>query len=263
MKLLVTGATGLLGSHLIQHVRCDARKWNLVAWDRNVHGDLLAPGSVASSLEREKPDQLLHLAWNPTGSTDYDVDVRNALWVEGSLELARCCSEQGIQFFGVGTCLEYTTPADDTPYLASKRALFAGLSEAVGLDEFTWIRPFWIVSKSDRRPRLVADALDALAQGRDFVPRNPQHRRDFIEISDVAAALTAVLVNRAVGVIDIGAGETRTVGHLLRSVLNGPFNDLELPSSRAAVLEGVADTTRLIEFGWAPIATDSLFADRA
>ncbi len=261
MKLLVTGATGLLGSHLIQHLSSNAREWNLVAWDRNVHGDLHTPGSVAPSLEREKPDQLLHLAWNPTGSSDYDVDVRNALWVEASLELARCCIEQGIQFFGVGTCLEYTTPVDDTPYLASKRALFAGLSDAIGLDKFTWIRPFWIVSKLDRRPRLVADALDALTQGRQFVPRNPQHRRDFIEISDVATALTAVLTNRAAGVIDIGAGETRTVGQLLRSVLDSPFDDLELPSSREAVPEGMADTRRLIEFGWAPFATDSLFSD--
>lgn len=258
-KLLVTGATGLLGSHLLSLFESSDSQWEIVAWNRARHGNLLQQGAAALALKRERPDFVMHLAWNPTGTSSYDVDENNRLWVEASLDLARSCVDQGVQFFGTGTCLEYSDSAAATPYLTSKRELFSRLVKLLGIDNFAWIRPFWIVSIADRRPRLVADALAAQDDGHEFVARHPEHQRDFIEISDVATALKMLLVNASMGVCDVGSGTSRTVEELLNRVLSASSTINEDLSPNAVGSGDVADVRQLVAYGWAPEATSRLF----
>jgi GDP-4-dehydro-6-deoxy-D-mannose reductase len=74
MKILITGVTGFVGRHLVDHLQTavpEADIWGLV-WDEDpaqipaaVHqltGDLTLPSSLARSLEQVRPDVVLHLA---------------------------------------------------------------------------------------------------------------------------------------------------------------------------------------------------------
>jgi GDP-4-dehydro-6-deoxy-D-mannose reductase len=74
MKILITGVTGFVGRHLVEHLQHDvpdAEIWGLV-WEEDaaqvptaVHhlaGDLTLPSSLARSLEHVRPDVVLHLA---------------------------------------------------------------------------------------------------------------------------------------------------------------------------------------------------------
>ena len=74
MNILITGVTGFVGHHLVDHLRKavpDGEIWGLV-WEEDpaqipaevhpVMGDLTLPASLARSLEKVRPDVVLHLA---------------------------------------------------------------------------------------------------------------------------------------------------------------------------------------------------------
>ncbi len=74
MKILITGVTGFVGRHLVEHIQSevpDAEIWGLV-WEEDpaqvpvavhpVTGDLTLPSSLARGVEQVRPDVVLHLA---------------------------------------------------------------------------------------------------------------------------------------------------------------------------------------------------------
>lgn len=74
MRILITGVTGFVGRHLVNHLQNTvprAEVWGLV-WDEDpaqipaavhqVTGDLTLPSSLARSLDQVRPDVVLHLA---------------------------------------------------------------------------------------------------------------------------------------------------------------------------------------------------------
>jgi nucleoside-diphosphate-sugar epimerase len=105
-RVLVTGATGLIGRHLAAPLA--ARGYEVVTLSRHrgdLCGDLIAdPEGVA---ERAGADHLLHLAWHdaPTGRW---TAAENLDWVVATLRLLRAFARHGgRRAVLVGSCAEY------------------------------------------------------------------------------------------------------------------------------------------------------------
>src|SRR3954467_9593378 len=209
MRALVTGGSGFVGRHLIEHLRASGDE--VTGCDRaDGSCDIADRASVAAVLGRVRPDVVYHLAgWSDVGSSwasPLEVFRANA---EGTLNVLLACSEAGVgrvlavssaDIYGVVT--EDELPLDETaplrpvtPYAASKVAAdYLGLQAWLGRKlaglrgrAFNHLGPA-------QSPQFVAPALaERIARnertgGNEIPVGNLSARRDFTDVHDVVRA---------------------------------------------------------------------------
>ncbi len=251
-RLLITGATGFIGSHLTTLARNGE-------WEIHVDRvNLLDPEDGERLIERIRPTHLIHLAWFVEPST-YWTSPANARWADASAQLFRAFARHGGQrLVGVGTSAEYdwsgngvlvegTTPlAPATLYGASKKRL-SEEAATLGISQ-AWARLFLVYGPGEPVTRFVPKAIHASLTG-GTVPCVEPAARDFIYAEDAAAALLALAASDVQGPVNIGSGEPTALRDVAQRI--GANVDLIHVASEPPLV--VADTKRLRdEVGFAP-----------
>jgi len=121
-----------------------------------------------------------------------------------------------------------------------------------------WGRIFFLYGPGERPGRLVSDAIRLLLAKQSFPTSHGGQRRDFMHVSDVAAALAALLDSEVNGPVNIGSGTAVTIRSILERIgVETEAGDLvvfgakALPVTEPPVIE--ADVTRLSqEVGFKP-----------
>jgi nucleoside-diphosphate-sugar epimerase len=252
---LITGASGLIGRHVLQHWDLDSLRAEGVDHE---HDDLLVPGVPTALVERVQPAVVVHLAWAASGTPDYRNAADNARWLESSLELARACAEVGATFVATGTPLD-TSSAPGDAYSSSKVRLWRALRPEVASGVITWIRPYYVIDPERRRPALVDHALSAKAAGTPVALRTPDSEHDFIHAADVGRAVVATVRHALRGEVPIGSGRLRRVRDLVAALGVPWVADAGAAGSTASQVDDIADIHRLRELGWTPARTNELF----
>lgn len=268
-RVLVTGATGLIGRHLAAPLA--ARGYEVLALGRQgggLTGDLLAdPEGIA---RRANADHLIHLAWHDAPTARMTAP-ENLDWVVASLRLLRAFAAQGgRRAVLVGSCAEYDwtgagrlsedaplRPA--TPYGAAKAATGTaalGLAKSLGLS-LVWARPFFLYGPGEPKGRLFGDIIKGLAAGQPVDCTDGLQRRDFLHAEDVAGALAHLLASDTEGAVNVGSGKAvevrRMIGALARAMGRERLIRLGArprPADDPALIE--ADITRLAATGFRP-----------
>ena len=278
MRVLVTGATGLIGWPTMPHFAALGIQAIGLA-RRGTAGvipcDIFDTARLRAVLAEIRPTHILHLAWDVTpgqfvrGPTNLD-------WVGATLGLARAAAAIGIaRFIGIGTCAEYdwrdggaAPRREDDPlipdalYGTSKDAMRRILAEFFRNEgiSFAWARPFHLFGPGESPLRLVGGMVDAFRHGRIFTCRHGQLVRDFIATTDAGAALARLTASDITGPVNIASGEAIALGALAEFVADRlgartllDFRQEPAPGQPAAML---ADVTRLrSELGFTPSAT--------
>ena len=277
MKILLTGASGFIGSHVARTllrarheihaiVRPDDEMWrirDILPLLRIVSADLL---DLAFALPPASFDACIHLAWYVEPGK-YLESPQNKDWVEASLRLARLIKESGCRrFIAAGTCFEYATSdppqRESTPtepstlYVQSKLKLLHEL-QAAGI-EFAWVRFFYQYGPREDPRRLVPVIINSLLNAQEVKLVPGDRTRDYLYIEDVASAVCAVAQSNITGAVNIGSGVPVTVhdialkiGHLLDRVDLLQFG--ALPYSAKEPMQLLADNTKLREnTDWEP-----------
>jgi nucleoside-diphosphate-sugar epimerase len=277
VKILLTGASGFIGSHVARRlireghevhalVRPDdemGRLRDVLASLRIIRGDLL---NSPFTLPLESFDTCIHLAWYVEPGK-YLEAPQNKDWVEASLRLARTLKDSGCRrFIAAGTCFEYaptgppqhesTPTAPSTLYVNSKLNFFRAL-EAVDI-EFSWLRFFYQYGPQEDPRRLVPVIINSLLNAQEVKLVPGDRMRDYLYIEDVAGAVCAVAQSNITGAVNIGSGVPATVhdialkiGHLLDRVELLRFG--ALPYSAKEPMHLLADNTKLRDnTGWGP-----------
>lgn len=232
-RILVTGATGFVGRHVLSAL--EGRGFDVHGVGRSpIAGETLHAANLLVEEERRdliasvRPSHLLHLAWDAEPGR-YWTSAANLDWAAASLHLATLFAAQGgRRFVGVGTCAEYawgaarfdesTTPCRPaTLYGAAKDGTHRILAAYAATQGFSlaWARLFYLYGPGERRGRLVSDAIHALMTGTEFPTSTGHQRRDFLHVADAAAALAALLVSDVNGPVNIGSGIAVPVRTLL------------------------------------------------
>ena len=255
-RVLITGATGLLGAHTV--AACAQMGMDVRQVDREVH-DLLSPDAVGRVLDEFRPAAVVHLAWSASGTPGYRESTDNALWVERSLDLWRACVDRGVRLLAVGTVVDRpASPASHDAYTTSKIALREALAPHIETGELCWLRPHYVFDPVWERPALVRAALDAVRTQTHAALSSPGAVHDFVHAHDVGSAIATAVRERLIGAVDIGSGRCHSVATLVerlgarweRSPRNGPTIDHD---------EGAADIRLLRAHGWAPTVTEEFF----
>lgn len=277
MRLLITGANGFIGRHVLDLLR----QYGVAPWtlgrtqpmgsssDRHVPCDLLTGSDCVAALRGIAPSHLLHLAW-VTDHARYQTSPLNATWIRSTQVLTRAFADVGGRHLVVaGTCAEYdwsqgwchehTTPLKPaTPYGAAKdetRRWLQDLADTQGL-RLAWGRIFFAFGAGQSAQRLMPSLVSVLRGQRAAFPVQALQRRDFVSAPDVAQALWTLLQSDAQGCYNVSSADPVAIGDLVLSlarvlgvdptpVLAAAANGLQEP----ALVAG--DNRRLRALGWA------------
>lgn len=283
MRVLVTGASGFIGQWVVAgltrrgHTVIAVRRRSVAAnvfHDRAVHwrlADLLDPVEVESLFASERPDGLVHCAWDTTPGA-YWTSPDNLKWVAASLQLM----DAFVRFGGhravvVGTSAEYDWSSDETLheemsmtapetlYGVSKNALREVLQHWVKTNDLSlaWARVFCPFGSREHPARLVPRLIEQLASGNPLPFDNGTLVRDFLCVQDLGDALAAIFDTDFEGVVNAASGRDLSIAALVKLIAACVGNDQVklgvLPDPENQPKRVVADTTRLNQrVGWTP-----------
>lgn len=278
-KILVTGASGFVGRHVLTPLL--ARGYDVHVTTRDAAAifpagvvrhvtDLLDCSQHQALIDRVRPDCLLHMAWYAEHGKFWH-SVENAHWLQATLSLAsRFCRSGGKRFVGVGTCAEYdwrhgvciegTTPElPDSLYGRAKLAAgqcVAALAADAGVGH-AWGRLFYPYGPGESPQRFIPHVITRLLNDEAALCTHGRQFRDYLHVDDAAEAIACLLDTPINGAVNLGSGIPVTVGEVAlrigRMLAREPLVKLgALPDASNASPMLVADTARLRETGWLP-----------
>ena len=253
-KVLVTGATGFIGSYVVQELlkkgfdviaTSAADRAALVEWNQNVTYLSFNFDDFDDSINYfnffQQPDIMIHLAWQglPNYKADFHLTknlllhnfflqnlLRNGL---KDLTVTGTCFEYGMK----EGCLNETMECEPgNPYAIAKNELRIQL-EKLTVDyncSFKWVRLFYMYGKGQNPKSLISQLEIALQNGDEtFNMSGGQQVRDYLPVEKVAEYIVLIAMQKKVtGIINCSGGIPITVQQFVNDYLGSINKSIQL-----------------------------------
>jgi nucleoside-diphosphate-sugar epimerase len=246
-RVLVTGGTGFLGTHLVRQLIALGADVHLLtrrsphrsrfggtgARPRLLRGDIRVRKDVRRAIEASNPQVVFHLAAygvDPRKRNPATIISTNVMGVVNLLEATT--DVPYARLVNTGTCFEYgnrsskiSEAAEVDPlnvYAASKIAAWhiCNLHRRLYGKPIVTIRPFTFFGPFERRDRLVPSVILSVLQKRPIRITSGKQTRDYTYVEDMADAfLRAAVADGVVGEsINVGSGEDFPVREIVERI---------------------------------------------
>ncbi|MEP7361706.1 MAG: NAD(P)-dependent oxidoreductase [Acidobacteriota bacterium] len=244
MRIAVTGAGGFIGANLVRLLLRDGHDVVAILRARSsrvrlagiepvtfAEADVCDAAALAVALRRHQPEVVYHLAsstWNPAAQpSDHETTI-----VRGMESLLAACAQTpprrlivtgSAAEYGSGVGFDEHSPCRPDTALGAAKAAACRLATLIAPSqgiECVWLRLFTPYGPFEAPSRLVPSAIRAALDQRSFVLRAPQEERDFLAVSDAAAAMARAawvpLPNPAI--LNLCSGQPTRVSDLVNLV---------------------------------------------
>lgn len=255
MKILVTGATGFIGSNLIQHllnqgltvIACsrDVEKAKAFNW---FHKVIFIPFDLQKSQNIknyytyfQEPDILVHLAWS--GLPSYKSTAHFEENLMPSYHFIKNLVVNGLHKVTVtGTCLEYGfqegSLKEDLPskpsnaYALAKDTLRKQLEELKKESNFSlkWVRLFYMFGEG-QNPKSILPLLDKALKEQQaiFNMSGGEQLRDYLPVNKVVEYLSKIALSEKLeGIINCCSGQPISIRRLVEEHLKAKKKSIHL-----------------------------------
>lgn len=226
MKILVTGANGYIGQHVVAKIldadhdviAVDLRNNNIDSRAEYVNMDIFS-GDVDIFDKLGRPDICLHLAWQDGFIHNSDKHIK---MLYSHFEFLRNLANRGIKKIAVmgsmhevgyyeGSVDEKTPCNPISMYGIAKnsfRQMLVSTFEGTSV-KLQWLRAFYIVGDDERNNSIFTKIKIAEREGKLLFPFTTGEKKyDFINIDDLAKQITAsILQDEVVGIINCCSGK--------------------------------------------------------
>lgn len=244
MKILVTGATGFIGNHVIRalikrdiQVIASSRNKNkakTMDWFSAVDYRPLDTTALSKAPYQAlgSPDRMIHLAWG--GLPNYKDNFHLTHNLPANINFLARMIDGGLKHLLVaGTCFEYgmqegelsenmkTKP--DNPYGQAKDALRKELEKTTKETGviFQWARLFYMFGPGQGAASLFSLLQESINNKEEtFNMSGGEQIRDFLPVETVAENLVRIaLQNDIIGIINVCSGRNATIMELVKEYL--------------------------------------------
>jgi nucleoside-diphosphate-sugar epimerase len=284
MKVLLTGATGFIGSHLARLLVASgvqvtavikpstqvSRIDDLIGAIKIIPCDVGDRAYLEPRLRQDVPDVCIHLAWHGWSGPSLTAHD-NLVSMAAGLELLRTLVEVRCpRFVGVGTCFEYdpvpaatsetspVKPQDLYGVCKHELSVVAQALKPITNMSVAWARVFLVYGPSDDERRLVPSLVRSLIRGEPAKMTLGEQVRDVVHVEDAASAIWAIARSDHIGPVNVASGVPVRVVDIAQEIAGivGRSELLQVGALPYRALEPpvlVADTTLLREkIGWSP-----------
>lgn len=255
LKILVTGSTGFIGSHVME--RLAGSEHSLLATGRDLKRAARFPWFskvkfISFDLNNlsgneniydlfERPELLIHLAWE--GLPNYRSMFHLEKNYPAHCEFLKRMIEGGLPSLVItGTCLEYgmrtgclaedmpTAPV--VPYAEAKNRLLEYMTQlqAAHSFKFKWVRLFYLYGPGQNENSILSQLDKALEQGApSFNMSGGQQLRDYLSVEKAAEYIVSIaLQDKITGVVNGCSGKPVSIKKFVEDYLSVKKKQIKL-----------------------------------
>lgn len=262
MRIILTGATGFIGTNLLKKLSSKSNYKILCISRSNLHKknskNIFFVKSDLSDLKKNSkfiskfcPQILIHLAWDNIPNFNSQNSKNNEKNSKKLIDFV--CKNTNINHILVsGSCFEIQPPNNSYKYFvkAKKNILkFLKKNSKIYKVNFSWLRIFYVYGSNQRKGSIIPHLLSCVKEKRLANINEPNKRHDFVHIDDVCDSILYTIKNaRKSNILEIGTGKVssiKKIAGMLKEISNNQLRyNVNKKSKKNSILKADIKKTK-------------------